>query len=391
MGGVPLVTLWVIGLGLADGLRGPHRAPLPLRRAAVPPATARHHEVRRPCTAMAADTRAAAKRIQELPVLPERVWRARAAEHRERVRALLEPGFLRPGGPAPGGTPGGADGFWALDPTNPTFNFLLRYYNIRGATGTRRLARWSPGADVLLEGVVEERDATGDSAVLHRKALTPADCGGVQRYMYSSSEWASGSNISSFEWYQEVLAVTQDNPPILNCFGLHEWAMQYQPPGAPEPPSRKYQELPLRVSQAEINAAVERRGVRCTHVDALRFFAEAAKPLNRYGDLGRKDQVRLEQPACVHASMDLLKIALKLAPFGPAETLADALEVSIAARRLDVAASPYDASRFGLQPIKIENPEGRIAYREAQIALMNASAPVRSALLDQFSSILLAQ
>lgn len=194
-----------IGLRLADGLRAAHRAPLPLQRPAAPPAAARRLALRLSRTAMAADTLAAAERRQELPVIPEPVWRARAAEHRERVRALLEPGFLRPGGsPVPGGTPGGADGFWALDPMNPTFNFLLRYYNIRGATGTRRLARWSPGADVLLEGVDIERDAVGDSAVLHRKALTPADCCGVQGHMYSSSEWAGGSNISSFEWYREV-------------------------------------------------------------------------------------------------------------------------------------------------------------------------------------------
>ena len=186
----------------------------------------------------------------------------------------------------------------------------------------------------------------------------------------------------------QVLMATQENPPILNCFGLHEWAMQYQPPGAPEPPSRQYQELPLRVSQEQINAAVERRGVRCTHVDALRFFADAAKPLNKYGDLVRRDQARLEQPACVHAQMDLLKIALKLAPFGPSETLGDALQVSIEARRLDVAASPYDASGYGLEPIRIETPEGRIAYREAQLTLMEASAPVRAALASQFSTLL---
>ena len=36
-------------------------------------------------------------------------------------------------------------------------------------------------------------------------------------------------------------------------------------------------------------------GVRCTHVDALRFFADDAKPLNRYGDLARADQIRIEQ------------------------------------------------------------------------------------------------
>jgi len=80
--------------------------------------------------------------------MPEPEWRARAGAHRERVRALLEPGFLvkRERSSA------GADGFWALDAENPIYNFLLRYYNIRGAAGTRRLARWSPGPNVILEG-----------------------------------------------------------------------------------------------------------------------------------------------------------------------------------------------------------------------------------------------
>jgi hypothetical protein len=45
--------------------------------------------------------------------------------------------------------------------------------------------------------------------------------------------------------------------------------------------------------------------------------------------LVREDQVRLEQPACVHASMDLLKIAMKLSPLLPSELLADALSVSL--------------------------------------------------------------
>ena len=53
---------------------------------------------------------------------------------------------------------------------------------------------------------------------------------------------------------------------------VHEWAMQYQPDGAPEPPSAKYQaHLPLRVSRETINKVVERKGVHCTHVDALRW------------------------------------------------------------------------------------------------------------------------
>ena len=30
-------------------------------------------------------------------------------------------------------------------------------------------------------------------------------------------------------------------------------------------------------------------------MDVLRFFADDAKPLNRYGDLARADQIRIEQ------------------------------------------------------------------------------------------------
>lgn len=91
--------------------------------------------------------------------------------------------------------------------------------------------------------------------------------------------------------------------------------MQYQPEGYPTPPSSKYQShLPFRVDQHTINAAVERRGVYCTHVDALRYFAPAAKSWNQFGEYGtnlsRKDQITLEQPACVHANMDLLKYAV---------------------------------------------------------------------------------
>ena len=89
----------------------------------------------------------------ELTVLPEREWRPRAEAHRERVRVLLNPGFLRKHerGDKRSTGAGGDDGFWGLDPLNPIYNFLLRYYNIRGASGTRRLARWSPGAHFILE------------------------------------------------------------------------------------------------------------------------------------------------------------------------------------------------------------------------------------------------
>ena len=92
------------------------------------------------------------------------------------------------------------------------------------------------------------------------------------------------------------------------CMHMHNrWAMQYWPEGSPPPPSAKYQgHLSLRASRAVINAAVERRGISCTHVDALRYFAPAAAPLNKHGaTLQRTQQPVLEQPACVHASVSL--------------------------------------------------------------------------------------
>ena len=58
------------------------------------------------------------------------------------------------------------------------------------------------------------------------------------------------------------------------------------------------------------------------------------------------DQLQLENPGCVHAHMDLLKIALKLIPFGDPSLLCDILEISLEARTLDVAASPYDCSDY---------------------------------------------
>jgi hypothetical protein len=166
--------------------------------------------------------------------------------------------------------------------------------------------------------------------------------------------------------------------------------MQYQPPGAAAPPSAKYQQhLTLRVSRETINAAVERRGVSCTHVDALRFFAPAAAPLNHHGaSLERMDQLRLEQPGCVHAHMDLLKMAMKLRPFCDPLLLQRILELALAARRLDVAASPYDATPYGVGVIPIETSEGRLQYRTEQRLLMEEAEPIRQDLLKVFECLL---
>lgn len=197
--------------------------------------------------------------------------------------------------------------------------------------------------------------------------------------------------IAPYQWYASILHTTMNSEPVLHCHGLHEWAMLYHPNGAPPPTSASYQKsLPLRVSRTVINDTVERRGVQCTHVDALRFFAPAAGPLNKHGmELARTDQLRLEQKGCVHAHMDLLKIGLKLGCFMDSTLMADILEVTLDARTLDVAASPYDASVYGLDAIPVETTDGRRRYREEQIRLMRRAEPVRRRLLDAYEVFLM--
>lgn len=192
--------------------------------------------------------------------------------------------------------------------------------------------------------------------------------------------------IAPFQWYSSILQTTLNSDPVLHCYGLHEWAMQYHPDGAPPPPSAKYQSsLNLRVSRETINETVERKGVHCTHVDALRFFAPAAGPLNHHGaELRRTDQLRLEQAGCVHAHMDLLKICLKLQGFVDPALMGDVLEVALAARTLDVEASPYDATAYGAGIVPIETNEGRKMYREKQILLMQRAEHVRRRLLNAY-------
>src|SRR5699024_8972646 len=55
---------------------------------------------------------------------------------------------------------------------------------------------------------------------------------------------------------------------------------------------------------------------RCTHFDAFRFFTDPAAPLNQTR-LTRDDQVRHEQPACLHAGMDVYSWVTKMEAGAP--------------------------------------------------------------------------
>jgi hypothetical protein len=339
------------------------------------------------------------------------------------MQSLLQPGFLplelqkkqqrRPV------VDRSQDGWKALDTKHPIYNFLVEYYNIKGAKGTRRLGRWSPDPSLIHQmdtnnvcnNKAVERLSLGQGGIFLEGA-TPDDMGGTLYLRGATLVEGEGGGVlyspglefrskktreeqvqsaTPHMWYASILQATLESEPILHCFGLHEWAMQYHPEGAPPPPSAKYQShLPLRVSREVINETVERKGVSCTHVDALRFFAPAAASLNHHGSvLVREQQVQLEQKACVHAHMDLLKIAMRLTPYIDADLVGDCLEIALKARELDVKASPYELSTdYGLEAIPVETSDGRQQYRDEQVDLMHRTEPIRQRLLDTYNEFI---
>jgi hypothetical protein len=372
----------------------------------------------------ARDTHSSSSAVTEdTVVIPEHEWRSAAQRHQEEIFQLLQLGLLPPAPLRRRHQPTKGIPWTALDTRHPVYNFLIEYYGLKGTKGPRRLARWSPpftrsanrevesdsdnasssgafiGGGVFLEGAT--MDDLG--SLLHLRGATVVDTSRAgSGILYNPGLFfgkgealrrgESQRAATSFLWYRSILQNTAANDPVLHCYGLHEWAMQYWPAHSPPPPSSKYQaHLPLRVSQQVINEVVERKGVlRCTHVDALRFFAPAAGPLNHHGaNLLRTDQLQLEQPACIHATMDLLKIVLKLQPFVDAALIVDVLRLALRARTIDIAASPYDVTTtYNIAAIPIETTAGRAAYQQEQLELMKDSCIVRGKLLQAYESFL---
>ncbi len=184
----------------------------------------------------------------------------------------------------------------------------------------------------------------------------------------------------SAEWMLNLLEATLHRPPQFGCHGLHEWAMMF----AGE--ARRH-DLPLRLSQAEIDAVVNTLPVTCTHFDAFRFFTPSARPLNRV-PVSRDRQVEFDQPGCLHANMDLYKWAYKFQPWIPSELMADAFELAMQIREIDMRATPYDLSSFGYEPICIETPAGRLEYQRHQQNLAVVAQRLRTKLLGAFQKLL---
>ena len=224
------------------------------------------------------------------------------------------------------------------------------------------MATWHPGFGVVLEGEAAQPylELAGYRAV---EGGVTADRGWLEAHR------------PRLELAIRILTGTAERPPVTGCFGLHEWAMVY---GLAQSEVR-HSALPLRLAPGAIVETVDAIGLRCTHIDAYRFFTDDAAPRNALVPT-RATQPDLEQPGCLHASMDLYKYAMWFQPFVGSDLVADCFEVARSARELDMRASPYDVSGFGLEPIRVETADGRRAYADAQRILMARTTPLRERL-----------
>ncbi len=245
---------------------------------------------------------------------------------------------------------------------HPIEDFLYEYYDTR----PMRLRRWHPGIGVGLEEAKE-----------HAALRYYTTCDGVTSANPAAFWDARERTINHVE---ALLRATASRPARLGCFGLHEWAMVYR---ADE--DRRHP-LPLRLGQAGTNAVVEANPIACSHFDAFRFFTPAAEPLNLLQPT-RASQIDLEQPGCLHATMDLYRWSMMLVPAIPSALQLDAFQLALEVRRVDMRASPYDVTAYGLEPIPIETLEGKREYAALQGDFATRGAVLRARTLSSLDAL----
>ncbi len=149
----------------------------------------------------------------------------------------------------------------------------------------------------------------------------------------------------------------------------------------------RHEAWPLRLGGEGTDAVVEGHRIGCSHFDAFRFFTDAARPLNTLTPT-RDDRPAFEQPACLHAGMDLYKHAFRLSPMVGSDLVADCFDLAKDIRVLDMRASPYDFSTLGLDPVRVETAEGKQEYASAQQGFAERGAPLRERLAAECERLL---
>jgi hypothetical protein len=277
--------------------------------------------------------------------LPADAWTALARAHAERADALTAGHRARR----------------ARGERHAVEDFLYEYYNTRPS----QLRRWHPGAGVALQ------PGPGGPAPHAGRRWYATDDDGAVRLDVGAFLADRGDTV---RFVHRLLTAIAARPAFTGCFGLHEWAMVYRD-------DDHRHALPLRLGQAGTDAVVEAHPIRCTHFDAYRFFTPAAAVLNRVRPT-RAAQVALEQPGCLHASMDCHKWAGKLGPAVPGELALDCFALARDVRLLDMQASPYDLASYGLPAVAVERPEGRAEYVRRQRELSVRAADLRARLIE---------
>ncbi|TYP87950.1 3-methyladenine DNA glycosylase [Blastococcus xanthinilyticus] len=278
-------------------------------------------------------------------------WRARAAAHEARVDRWVAPHRERRRRGQP----------------HPVLDFLFTYYSETPG----RLRRWHPGPGVALA------PAAGEPAPHAGRRWYAVDGQGVVRL--DTAAFLTGRT-DTVRFVRRLLVATASRPAFTGCFGLHEWAMVYRDRATRHA-------LPLRLGPEGTDAVVEAHPIRCSHIDAFRFFTPEAAPRNRLRPT-RENQHELEQPGCLHAGMDLYKWAYKLAPATPGDLVADCFELAVDIRALDMRASPYDLAGHGYPAVPIETPEGKAEYVAAQRGFAQRGAGLRQRLVELCDQLL---
>ena len=91
---------------------------------------------------------------------------------------------------------------------------------------------------------------------------------------------------------------------------------------------------------------------------------------------------------CTNLDFALYKWAWKLGPLVPGELFLGTFRLAVAARTLDMEASPYDCREWGFGVVPIETPAGKSEYVRRQRALADASEPLRARLVSQIRAAL---
>lgn len=252
-------------------------------------------------------------------------------------------------------------------------DFLFTYYPTKPA----HLRRWNPGPGVVLGGS-QEVLAQYAGWRWYTRVASDGDAGerGMQTDGGMQLDVAGfmAQRRTTVGYIRTLLDRTLNRRANHACFGLHEWAMVYRETDETRHP------LPLRLGAAGTDDVVEAHPIKCSHFDAFRFFTPDAAPRNQLQPT-RQTQPALEQPGCLHAGMDLFKWASKLSPGIPSDIVLDAFELARDIRTLDMQASPYDVSEYGLPAVAIETPEGKAEYATKQREFTARSQPLRERII----------